>query len=89
MVAVHALVATAAAVYGLQLNYGSMHCDNQGALSKEQRHSRCVKSSLWRGHRLQALHSMKQGLFLALSYKYAKSHQDDIKEWHTLPLDQW
>ena len=31
MVAIHALVATAAAVYDLPVNHGSIHCDNLGA----------------------------------------------------------
>ena len=34
MVAIHALVATAAAVYDLPVNHGSIHCDNLGALAK-------------------------------------------------------
>lgn len=38
MVAIHALVATAAAVYDLTINHGSIHCDNLGALAKAWAH---------------------------------------------------
>ena len=88
MVAIHALVASAAAVYDLPVNHGSIHCDNMGALGKARTHNRRVKSSLRQGDLVRAIRAMKQGLFLQLRYKYVKSHQDDVTSWEMLPLDQ-
>ena len=88
MVAIHALVATAAAVYDLPVNNGSVHCDNMGALGKARAHGRRVKSSLKQGDLVRAIRAMKQGLFLQLRYQYVKSHQDDVTRWADLPLDQ-
>ena len=88
MVAIHALVATAAAVYDLPVNHGSIHCDNLGALAKARAHNRRVKSSLKQGDLVRAIRAMKQGVFLQLRYQYVKSHQDDIKLWADLTLDQ-
>ena len=88
MVAIHALVATAAEVYNLRANKGSIHCDNMGALGKARAHGRRVKSSLRQGDLVRAIRSMKQGLFLQLRYQYVKSHQDDNTRWEHLPLDQ-
>lgn len=88
MVALHALVATAAEVYDLHCNQGSVHCDNMGALGKAREHRKRVKSSLRQGDLVRALRAMKQGLFLQLQYRYVKSHQDDVTSWTNLPLDQ-
>ena len=88
MVAIHALVATAAAVYDLPAHQGSIHCDNLGALGKARAHGRRVKSSLKQGDLVRAIRAMKQGLFLQLRYQYVKSHQDDVIGWNDLPLDQ-
>ena len=88
MVAIHALVATAAAFYDLPVNHGSIHCDNLGALAKARAHGRRVKSSLKQGDLVRAIRAMKQGVFLQLRYQYVKSHQDDVKQWADLTLDQ-
>lgn len=88
MVAIHALVTTAAEIFDLHVNKGSVHCDNVGALSKARAHGRRVKSSLRQGDLVRAIRSMKQGMFLQLRYQYVKSHQDDITRWEELPVDQ-
>lgn len=88
MVAIHALVTTAAHVYGLTSSQGSVHCDNMGALGKAKGHTRRVRSSMKQGDLVQTLRSMKQGLFLQLRYMYVKSHQDEVTTWKELPLDQ-
>lgn len=88
MVAIHALVSTAAEVYNLPVNSGSVHCDNMGALGKARAHGRRVKASLKQGDLVRVIRSMKQGLFLQLRYQYVKSHQDDHTRWEDLPLDQ-
>ena len=88
MVAVHALVANAAAVFGLESTHGSVHCDNLGALGKAKSHNRRVRSSLRQADAVRAIRAMKLKLFLALEYKYVQSHQDDKFGWQELPLDQ-
>ena len=88
MLAVHALVANAAAVFGLVATHGSIHCDNLGALGKAKSHNRQVRSSLRQADAIRAIRAMKQKLFLELEYAYVQSHQDDILGWQDLPLDQ-
>lgn len=88
MVALHALIVTVGAVYNLRTHRGSIHCDNLGALGKGRAHGRRVKSSMKQGDLVRALRAMKQGLFHHLKYMYVKSHQDDVRAWQDLPLDQ-
>ena len=88
MVALHALIVTVGAVYNLRTHRGSIHCDNLGALGKGRAHGRRVKSSMQQGDLVRALRAMKQGLFHHLKYMYVKSHQDDVRAWQDLPLDQ-
>lgn len=88
MVAAHALIANAHAVFDLSEINGSIHCDNLGALGKARSHGRRVKSAMKQADAVRSIRSMKQGLFLKLDYQYVKSHQDDKTGWRDLPLDQ-
>ena len=89
MVAIHALITTVGSYYSLRDYRGSIHCDNQGALGNKARsHGRQVKSSTKQADLVRVLRAMKQGVFFNLQYKYVKSHQDDVRQWRELPIDQ-
>ncbi len=88
LVALHTLIVAVADYYNLQCTSGKICCDNISALNQESRIRKRVRSGIKHSDLQRAICTYKCKVNMALKYQHLKAHQDAIKPWLMLTLEE-
>ena len=88
LLAIHTLLAALEAYYKLPPSSGKICCDNQGALYKSKEYRRRIPVGASQADIKRCFRNVKTGLCAKLVYEWVESHQDRLKLWFQLSLEQ-
>jgi hypothetical protein len=87
-VAIHTLILAAAEYYHPEHILGKICCDNMSALNQVSKVWKCVQSGIKHLDLQQALCTYKCKVNKALTYSHIRAHQDALKPWSMLTLEE-
>ena len=88
LLAIHVLLAALEEYYSIPGSTGKICCDNQGALFKSKEVRRRIPVGSSQADIKRAFRNVKTGLRATLKYEWVESHQDRLKLWFQLSLEQ-
>ena len=88
LLAIHVLLAAMEEFYNLPATYSKICCDNQGALYKSKESRRRIPVGASQADIKRSLRNVKTGMHAKLTYEWVESHQDRLKLWHQLSIEQ-
>ena len=88
LLANHILLAALEEYYKIPPSRGKICCDNQGALYKSKEVRRRIPLESSQADIKRAFRNVKTGLHAKIEYVWFESHQDRLKLWFQLSLEQ-
>jgi hypothetical protein len=88
LVAIHTLILVAAEYYQPECILGKICCNNMSALNQVGKVRKRIQSSIKHLDLQQALHTHKCKVNMALTYSHVRAHQDALKSWSMLTLEE-
>jgi hypothetical protein len=88
LVALHTLILALANYYNLQCVSGKICCDNISALNQASKTRKQVRSGIKHSDLQRAICTCKSKVTMALKYGHVRAHQDDLKPWSMLTLEE-
>ena len=88
LLAIHILLAALEEYYKIPPSTGKICCDNQGALYKSKEVRRRIPVGSSQADIKRAFRNVKTGLHAKMEYEWVESHQDRLKLWFQLSLEQ-
>ncbi len=88
LVAIHTLIHAATEYYQPEHVLGKICCNNMSALNQAGKVRKRVQSSIKHLNLQQALRTYKCKVNMALIYSHIRAHQDALKPWSMLTLEE-
>ena len=88
LLAIHILLAALEEYYKIPPSTGKICCDNTGALYKSKEVRRRIPVGSSQADIKRAFRNVKTGLHAKMEYEWVESHQDRLKLWFQLSLEQ-
>jgi hypothetical protein len=88
LVALHTLILAVVDYYNLQRASGKICCNNISAFNQASRIRKQVRSGIKHSDLQRAIRTFKCKVNMALKYQLVKAHQDTIKPWSMLTLEE-
>ena len=88
LLALHTLIAALVEYYQLPACVDKICCDNITALNKSKVRRTHISTGASQADILSSLRNIKSNLKHSLVYEWVAAHQDDVKKWDQLTLEQ-